>query len=138
MNPWPRENEFRQHLLDLLAHFGPVTARAMFGGYGIYKERRMFAIVIDDTLYFKTDGRTKADFESLGLPPFTYQKKNREISLSYYQAPEEALEDAEVMRHWAEKAYAAARRAVRKSKKRKVGSAKEKIPAAKSRLSRQP
>lgn len=112
----------------------------MFGGYGIFKEGRMFAIVIDGTLYFKTDGRTKADFESRDLPPFTYQNKNREISLSYYQAPEEALEDAAVMQHWAEKAYAAALRAIRKKKKRKVakGSAKEEIPAGKSRLSRQP
>lgn len=117
MNPMPRKNEFLEHLLDLLQDFGPVTARVMFGGYGIYNQGRMFAIVVDDTLFFKADERTKKDFESQGLNPFTYQRKNQEISLSYYQAPEEALEDGVVMRHWAEKAYAAALRAIPKNKK---------------------
>ena len=113
------KNEFVEYLLDLLADFGPVEARAMFGGSGIFKQNRMFAIVIDDTLYFKTDEKTKADFEDRGLKPFTYQRKNREISLSYHQAPDEAPEDPRTMRDWAEKAYAAALRA--SSEKRKKG-----------------
>jgi len=75
-----------EYLLDLLAEFGPVESKAMFGGYGIYKQGRMFAIVVDDILYFKTDEKAKADFEAHGLKPFTYQRKNREISLSYHQA----------------------------------------------------
>ncbi len=117
MIPTHRKNELLEHVLDLLIDFGPITARAMFGGYGIYKESRMFAIVIDDTLFFKTDGQTRTDFESRGLQPFTYKKKGKKISLTYYQAPEEALEDAAVMRHWAERASAAALRAIRKKKK---------------------
>ena len=117
INLMSRKNEFLEHLLDLLRDFGPVTARGMFGGYGIYKQGRMFAIVIDDTLFFKADERTKKDFESKGLSPFTYRRKNREISLSYYQAPEEALEDRVVMRHSAEKAYAASLGAIPKNKK---------------------
>ena len=112
------KNEFVEYLLDLLADFGPVEARAMFGGYGIFKQNRMFAIVIDDTLYFKTDEKTKADFEARGLKPFTYQRKNRGISLSYHQAPDEAPEDSRTMRDWAEKAYAAALRASSKKRKR--------------------
>ncbi|RPJ38002.1 MAG: TfoX family protein [Deltaproteobacteria bacterium] len=113
----PKKNEFVEYLLDLLADFGPVEAKAMFGGYGIYKQNRMFAIVIDDTLYLKTDEKTNAGFEARGLKPFTYQRNHRKISLSYRQAPEEALEDSRAMRYWAEKAYAAALRA--SSKKRK-------------------
>ena len=105
------KNEFVEYLLDLLADFGPIEARAMFGGYGIFKRNQMFAIVIDDALYFKADEKTKADFKARGLKPFTYQRNNREISLSYRQAPEEALEDSRAMRNWAEKAYAAALRA---------------------------
>ena len=112
------KNEFRDHLLDLLADFGPVEARAMFGGYGIFRRNRMFAIVIDDALFFKADGKTKGDFEARGLKPFTYQRKNREVALSYYQAPDEALEDARAMEEWAEKAYAAALRAPGKIRKR--------------------
>lgn len=112
------QNEFVDHLLDLLAGFGPIQAKAMFGGYGIYKRNRMFAIVIEDILFFKVDGKTKDDFEVRGLKPFTYQRNNREISLSYYQAPAEALEDPRAMREWAEKAYAAALRSPAKKRKR--------------------
>ena len=113
-----KKNEFAEHLLDLLADFGPVEVRAMFGGFGIFKRNRMFAILIDDILYFKTDEKTKADFEARGLKPFTYQRKNREISLSYHQAPDEASEDPRTMRDWAEKAYAAALRASLKKRKK--------------------
>ena len=112
------KNEFVEYLSDLFADFGPVEAKAMFGGYGIYKKGQMFAIVIDDILYFKTDEKTKADFEARGLKPFTYLRRNREISLSYHLAPDEVLEDAKAMRDWAEKAYAAALRASPRRKKR--------------------
>ena len=112
------KNEFVEYLLDLLADFGPVEGRAMFGGYGLFKRNKMFAIVIDDTLYFKTDEKTKGDFEARGLKPFTYLRKNREISLSYHQAPDEVLENDRTLKDWAEKAYAAASRASAKKGKR--------------------
>jgi DNA transformation protein and related proteins len=110
------KNQFVEHLLDLLAGFGRVHARAMFGGYGIFRNEYMFALVVDDTLFFKADDRTKPDFDALDLPPFTYQKRNRQVSLSYYQAPDETLEDAAAMLPWAEKAYGAALRAARKTR----------------------
>ena len=116
----PGKNEFVEHLLDLLSGFGPVEAKPMFGGYGVHKRNRMFSIVNADDLYFKADGNTKVDFEARGLKPFTYQRKNREVALSYYQAPDEALEDARAMEEWAEKAYAAALRAPAKKRKRGV------------------
>ena len=112
------KSEFVEYLLDLLAEFGPVESRTMFGGYGIYMQGRMFAIVVDDNLYFKTDEKAKADFEARGLKPFTYQRKNREISLSYHQAPDEVLENDRTLKDWAEKAYAAASRASAKKGKR--------------------
>ena len=49
------ENPFIAHILDQLGAFGPVVARAMFGGYGLYLHGVMFALVTEDTLYFKTD-----------------------------------------------------------------------------------
>jgi len=110
------KREFVEYLLDLLAEFGPVESRTMFGGYGIYKQGRMFAIVVDDNLYFKTDEKAKADFEARGLKPFTYQRKNRENSLSYHQA----LENGRAMREWAEKADAALLRAPGKKRKRRT------------------
>lgn len=39
--------EYVDYLLDQLAPLGAVRARAMFGGYGIYLDRLMFALVAD-------------------------------------------------------------------------------------------
>jgi len=48
---------------------------------------------------------TQNEFKARGLEAFTYNKKGKEFKMSYYQAPEEALEDAEQMNFRANKAY---------------------------------
>ena len=106
-------NEFVTHLLDLLEPLGPVSAKRMFGGYGIYLDRTMFALVAGDTLYLKVDEDSRAEFEAAGLEPFRYAKGRKSVEMSYHAAPEEALENAEVMREWAHKAVDAAMRAAR-------------------------
>ncbi len=116
-----RKNEFVEYLLGLLEPFGTVEAKPMFGGFGIYRDNLMFAIVLQDVLYLKADGGTRPEFESRGLTPFTYQKQGKKFSVSYYQAPEEALEDPEEMSRWAGMAYGAAIRASRKKQEIRVG-----------------
>ena len=37
--------EFRTHVLDLLSGLGPVTAKSMFGGAGLYLDGAMFALI---------------------------------------------------------------------------------------------
>lgn len=48
-------NEFVEYLLELLEPSGGVRAKAMFGGFGIYRDNLMFGLVADDILYFKVD-----------------------------------------------------------------------------------
>jgi len=43
-------SEYVEYLKEVLELFGPITARKMFGGYGIYHNGLMFALVADDTL----------------------------------------------------------------------------------------
>jgi DNA transformation protein len=106
--------EFTEFLKDQLAGFGPVTVRRMFGGAGIYHAGVMFALVIDDALYLKADTATRQDFESEGLPPFTYTAKGgKNVALSYWQAPERCLDDPSEMTSWAMKAYSVALKAGR-------------------------
>ncbi|GMQ77391.1 MAG: TfoX/Sxy family protein [Gammaproteobacteria bacterium] len=108
-----KANEFVTHLLEMLEPLGPVSARRMFGGYGIYLDRMMFALVADDTLYLKVDDDTRGEFEAAGLEPFRYWKKGKSYQMSYHAAPEDALEDAELLRDWARKAVDAAMRAAK-------------------------
>ena len=97
---------------------GPVRAKRMFGGHGIFLDDLMFALIADDVLYLKADKETENDFKTKDLDAFTYNKKNKTLSMSYYQAPEEALEDNNEMQLWANKAYSAALRAASKKRKK--------------------
>ena len=113
-----KANEFVTHVVDMLEPLGPVSARRMFGGYGIYLDRSMFALVADDTLYLKVDDESRGEFEAAGLDPFRYTKKGKSYQMSYHAAPEDALEDAELLRDWARKAVDAAMRAARGERKK--------------------
>ena len=108
--------EFIAHILELLEGHCTASARRMFGGHGLFRDGLMFGIVADEALYLKVDIGNLADFTARGLEPFTYQRQNKQTSLSYYRAPAECLEEAEAMIEWADKAYAAALRAARKKK----------------------
>ena len=116
-------NEFVDYVLELMRPLGAVSARAMFGGHGIYHGDRIFAIVIDDTLYFKVDDGNRAEFKALGLDAFVYKgKRGSKVSMSYTRAPDEALESPHLMSDWARSAISASLRSA---------SAKKKSPAKK-------
>ena len=114
----PKSNEFVDYLLELLEPFGQVTARAMFGGYGIYHNQLMFGLVADDMLYLKVDDVNRKEFEERKLQPFVYVKQGKAMKMSYYQIPEEALDNSDEMCRWAELAYSAALEVKVKPRKR--------------------
>ncbi len=105
-----------------MRRFGPVEAKAMFGGWGLYHQGLFFALIADDVLCFKADDENVQEFKRAGLKPFVYEMKGGDkIVMHYYQAPEEALEDADVMAKWARSGYGAAlRKAAGKAKPRKA------------------
>ena len=113
-----KEKEFVTYVLELMQSIGPVSARSMFGGHGIFLDGIMFGLVADSVLYLKVDKETESEFKSKGLEAFTYNKKGKEYMMSYYQAPEEVLEDSEEMSSWANKAYGAALKAASKKQKK--------------------
>ncbi|MEC4678895.1 MAG: TfoX/Sxy family protein [Nitrospirota bacterium] len=112
------ESPFVSHALELLQGLGPVRARKMFGGYGLFLQDLMFALVADEMLYFKVDINTERSFQDLGLQQFTYDKKGKIFSMSYYQAPEACLEDQSEMQSWGQHAFGVALRAAAKKKKK--------------------
>jgi DNA transformation protein len=107
----PKPSEFVRHVLETMRLLGPVEAKAMFGGWGLYHRGAFFALIADDALYLKTDDESRPDFEAAGLAPFVYSMKTGDVTLSYFHAPAEALESPEVMAEWARRGYAAALRA---------------------------
>jgi DNA transformation protein len=104
-------SEFVAYLQEVFSEFGSISSRRMFGGYGIFYDGLMIGLVADDTLYLKVDLETEATFREHGLAQFGYPKAGKMIGMSFYLAPEEALDDPVEMREWAQLAYAAALRA---------------------------
>ncbi|MCI0600801.1 MAG: TfoX/Sxy family protein [Beijerinckiaceae bacterium] len=112
-------SEFVEHLHDVFAHFGPVTARRMFGGYGIYHDGLMFALVADETLYLKADAIAASYFEREGLGNFTYATDRKVVKMSYYRAPGRIMDDRDEAAIWGRRSFEAALRAQRPKKKTK-------------------
>jgi len=100
-----------QHVVDLMRDFAPVQARAMFGGFGLFRDGLMFGLLADEVLYLKVDAQSVDDFEARGLGPFRYASKGKVGALRYHQAPAEVYEDAQAMALWCDKAWACAVRA---------------------------
>lgn len=117
------EAEFVDYLLDALAplsvELGDISARKMFGGYGIFAEtlagKKMFALVADSELYLKADSENQGNFEALDMPPFQYDKGgeggSERVKMAYFRAPPDALELSSELCAWARKSIAAAVRA---------------------------
>ena len=101
---------FRTFVLEQLARATPnVRSRAMFGGVGIYSDDIFFALIDDDTVYFKVDATNRPEFEARGMGPFRPMGEGGE-TMQYYALPEGLLEDPEALRPWVDGALGAARR----------------------------
>jgi DNA transformation protein and related proteins len=105
---------FKTAVVSHLNQVAPVTARAMFGGYGLYCEGIMFALIAHETLYFKVDASNLERFTEAGMGPFVYDRNGQPVAMSYYQLPPAVYEDLDLLHSWVEAAIAAARRGKRK------------------------
>ena len=107
----PVSAHFLEALRDAFRFVPELSTRRMFGGAGVYSGGLMFAAVMDDTIYLKSDAQTDAAFDALGLAPFIFRDRNgRELAMSYRAAPEVVWEDPEEARAWVDRAIGAALR----------------------------
>src|SRR5919198_3309176 len=114
----PSSASFRAFVVDQLDRVVPqVRSRAMFGGFGIYAGDLFFALIADDTLYFKADDSNRPDYEAVGMKPFQPYGPGSE-AMQYYQVPADLLDESEALRPWAEKAIAVAARKQKVKRKR--------------------
>lgn len=103
-------SDFIAYLQELFSAFGPVSARAMFGGHGLYHDGLMFAVVIEQGLYLKVDSQSRSAFEAAGCAPYLYRRAGKALPMSYWSAPEAALDSPQAMLPWARLAFEAASR----------------------------
>mgnify|MGYP000324205942 CR=1 FL=1 len=110
-----KQSGFVEYIIqEALGHISGITARAMFGGYGLYKDGIICGLIDDDKLYFKVDESNRKDYEEKGSGPFIYVHKGKEMKMGYWLVPEDVLENRELAEMWLEKAVTASINAKKK------------------------
>ncbi|MAO92031.1 MAG: hypothetical protein CMM78_03370 [Rhodospirillaceae bacterium] len=122
--------DYLDWLCERLEPLGPITPRRMFSGAGLFIDGAMFGIVLNDTLYWKSDALTAAQFDAADCAPFSYQKKTgTTIVAALRKCPDEAFDEDDLLLDWARLGLEAGRRAALKKAARK---ARTKKPSAKA------
>ena len=107
----PVSSSYRAFVLEQLGRTtSKIRSRNMFGGVGIYGGEYFFALIADDTLYFKVDDVTRSSYVGRGMEPFRPYGEDGEV-MQYYEVPEDVVEDPEALQSWVIEAMAVARRA---------------------------
>ena len=118
--PAPNPPAFVDGVLGSLLPLGPVRARAMFGGWGLFLDDAMFGLIAGERLYFKVDAESQPHFAAAGAEAFTYRRQGTRVALSYWEAPLGAGAGASgpaALLPWAELGLAAAKRARQKRRR---------------------
>jgi len=110
-------DSYKVYVLEQLQVVGPVVAKAMFGGVGLYREGMFFGLIDDDTVYLKVDDSNRAEFQRAGSRPFQPYGDDS-YPMKYYELPADVLEDRSTLCEWVLKAVAVARNSATARKKR--------------------
>ena len=102
---------YADFLREQLAPLGRLSMRRMFGKTGVFCDGVMFAVVTENTLYFRVDDHNREIFkEAESSPPLNYAKGGAMIDLSFWRVPERLFDEPEELVSWARAALAAAHR----------------------------
>ena len=94
--------------MEMLSSVPGITSRPMFGGYGIFQDGDMFALISGSVLYFKVDDSNLADYESAGSERFK--------PMPYWSVPADVMEDADSLGQWAARSVAIGHATAKKKK----------------------
>ena len=100
-----KTDSFKSFVLDQLADLHNITARAMFGGYGLYQKANFFGIIHKGRLYFKVTATTTSCYKDHGMKPFRPNAK--QTLKSFYEVPVDVIEDPEALTSWAKQSIKA-------------------------------
>ena len=101
--------EYLNFVIERLSPIGDIRSRAMFGGYGIFREGLMFALISEDTLYFKVNESNRDVYERAQSKPFPH-------GISYWEVPTDVLEEDSRLHEWANISIKIAQETARKKR----------------------
>jgi len=98
------QDSFKDFVLDQLSALPDLRAKTMFGAHGLYCGEKIFGILDEGRLFFKTDARSQVDYTSRGMGPFTYEMKGKVMTMAYHEVPPDVLELPQELTDWARRA----------------------------------
>jgi DNA transformation protein len=103
------DRNIAQGTADRLVAMGPVVAKHMFGGYGLFLDGTMFGLVWRGTVYFKVGDANRADYAKAQSRPFAYLRGDETVEMSYSTVPKKVMSDSEALADWAKRSLGVAR-----------------------------
>jgi DNA transformation protein and related proteins len=126
-------------IAEMFSAYGPVQAKRMFSGFGLYSEGVCFCMVLrGGEFYFKADETNIPRFGADGCKPFSYsQRRSGKVVTvnSFWRMPDRLHDDPDELADWTRQAVAVAHRAQLKKIKRARKAAK---PSAKQGVAKKP
>jgi DNA transformation protein len=102
---------------ESLEPVGAVTHRPMMGGATVYLDGTIFAILVEDELWLKSDSQADSIWDSEGCERFSMTFKDGKVdTMNYRRAPLDVYDDADSLRSWAALAVEAGLRAAAKKR----------------------
>lgn len=105
----PAKDRYVEFCIEQFAPLGRVDAKYMFGGWCLYCDGTVFALVANGEVYLKGDALNIPAFEARGLKPFK-PFADKPDTMKYFQAPPEIFEDPSSLKQWVGGAVEAGRR----------------------------
>ncbi len=100
------DDSFVEHICDQIASLDGIIHRSMFGGFGLYCGSTFFGIAYRGHLYLKTNEDSRAKYLDWEMEPF--QANAKQSLRSYYEVPEDCIDDAERLTELADEAITVA------------------------------
>ena len=111
--------DFIEFIKERLEHISNWNMKKMFGGVGIFREDKMFAMISSDNkFYLRVNDDSIPNFVDKGMNSFTHNK-NMRANMPYYECPTDVLEDGELLKSWSDVSYQTAVLAKQKKTKKK-------------------
>ena len=84
-----------ENIVASLKTLGDISSKKMFGGYGIFEDNTMFALVNSEgSVFFKADDASKVKYEQMG--------SHKHGKMPYFNIPDRILNDDTELLKWAE------------------------------------
>lgn len=93
-----------KNTLKTFDHFGKIKSRSMFGGFGVFCDDTMFALVVNEQLHLRASKENEDEFIALGMTPYSYTKRNFPVVTKYYVIPKAWWKQPEQLLAHAQKA----------------------------------